>query len=279
MKLLQKRISHMSFSYLKAVVFDWAGTVVDHGSLAPMGAFVEAFAEFGVAVTIPEARIPMGIAKRPHVAALFAMPRIAAEWQRVHGKVPGEAEIDAVYEVFVPRNIAVAADYADLIPGAAETAAALRAVGLRIGSTTGYTREIMARITPRAAAQGFTADAMACTGDAPAGRPTPYLLWRVLTELEIYPAWASVKVDDTEVGIAEGVHGGAWSVGVAVTGNVFGLSLADSQALAPEDFARRRAAGIDRLKAAGAHYVIDGVADLLPVLFEIEGRLARGERP
>jgi len=41
----------------------------------------------------------------------------------------------------------------------------------------------------------------------------------------------------------------------------------------------RRAAAIDRLNAAGAHYVIDGVADLMPVLFEIEGRLARGERP
>ena len=36
--------------HLKAVIFDWAGTVVDHGSLAPMGAFVETFAEFGLAV-------------------------------------------------------------------------------------------------------------------------------------------------------------------------------------------------------------------------------------
>ena len=32
--------------HLKAVVFDWAGTMVDHGSLAPMGVFVEVFSEF-----------------------------------------------------------------------------------------------------------------------------------------------------------------------------------------------------------------------------------------
>ena len=56
--------------HVKAVIFDWAGTVVDYGSLAPMGAFVETFAEFGVAITIDEARGPMGMAKRPHIAAL-----------------------------------------------------------------------------------------------------------------------------------------------------------------------------------------------------------------
>jgi phosphonoacetaldehyde hydrolase len=272
-------MNDMSLTHLKAVVFDWAGTVVDYGSRAPMGAFVDAFEEFDVAVTIAEARIPMGMAKRPHVAALLAMPRIAAAWEARHGHAPGEADIDAVYEVFVPKNIAVAADHADLIPGAAETAAAIRALGLKIGSTTGYTREIMDRILPRAAEQGFTADAMACTGDAPQGRPSPFLMWRVLTELESYPAWRAVKVDDTEVGVAEGTNAGAWSIGVAVTGNVFGLSAEETEALAPADFVARRAAAIDRLNAAGAHYVIDGVADLMPVLFEIEGRLARGERP
>ncbi|GAB0113153.1 phosphonoacetaldehyde hydrolase [Acidisoma sp. C75] len=269
----------MPFTHLRAVVFDWAGTVVDFGSRAPMGAFVEAFAAFNVAITIAEARIPMGMAKRPHVAALLAMPRIAAAWAARHGQRPGEAEIDAVYEVFVPKNIAVAADYADLIPGAAEAAAAIRAQGAKIGSTTGYTREIMAQILPRAAAQGFTADAIACTGDAPEGRPSPFLMWRVLAELGCYPAGRAVKIDDTEVGVAEGIHAGAWSIGVAVTGNAFGLSAEEAAALAPADFAERRAAAASRLHAAGAHYVIDGVADLMPVLFEIEGRLARGERP
>ncbi|MCS0500875.1 phosphonoacetaldehyde hydrolase [Ancylobacter mangrovi] len=269
----------MSLSHLKAIVFDWAGTVVDFGSLAPMGAFVEAFGEFDVEISIDEARVPMGMAKRPHVAALLAMPRVAAEWQRVHGHAPTEADIDAVYAVFVPKNLAVAASFADLIPGAAETAAALRAAGVKIGSTTGYTREIMAKITPRAAEQGFAADAMACTGDVPDGRPTPFLMWKVLTDLQVYPAWSVVKVDDTEVGIGEGLNCGAWTVGVAVTGNVFGLSRGDTAALSPEAFVERRAKAVEKLTSAGAHYVIDGVADLLPVLAAISGRLARGERP
>jgi phosphonoacetaldehyde hydrolase len=266
-------------AHLKAVIFDWAGTMVDHGSLGPMGVFVEAFAEFGVKITIEEARQPMGIAKRPHVAALLAMPRIAEEWQRVRGAAPTEADIDAVYDVFVPKNIAVASRFADLVPGAADMAATLRGLGLKIGTTTGYTREIMNEIVPVAARQGFAPDSMACTGDAPDGRPTPFLIYKTLLDLAVWPASTCIKVDDTEVGIAEGLNAGCWTVGVAVTGNVFGLSLADTRALAPDAFAAARAGAAAKLQGAGAHYVIDGVADILPVVHEIEGRLARGERP
>ena len=132
------------FRYLKAVVFDWAGTMVDHGSLAPMGVFVEAFARFGIELTIDEARGPMGMAKRPHIAALMALPRIAEAWRRKHGRDASEADIDAVYKVFVPMNVEVAARYSDVIPGAAEAVGSLRRRGLKIGSSTGYSREIMA---------------------------------------------------------------------------------------------------------------------------------------
>ena len=267
------------FAHLKAVVFDLAGTMVDHGSLAPMGVFVEAFARFGVELTTDEARGPMGMAKRPHIEALMALPRIAAAWRARHGHPPTEADIDAVYELFVPMNVEVAARHADVIPGAAPAVDALRARGLKIGSSTGYTREIMAQVTPVAAAQGYVPDCLVCTGDTPDGRPTPFMLYRALLELAIWPAWDCIKVDDTEVGIEEGRNGGCWSVGVAVTGNLFGLSLADTRALAADAFARRREAATARLRAAGAHYVIDGVADILPVAEAIDARLGRGERP
>jgi phosphonoacetaldehyde hydrolase len=264
---------------VKAVIFDWAGTVVDYGSLAPMGAFVETFAEFGVTISIDEARGPMGVAKRPHIAAIMALPRVAQAWTKRHGHGPTDADIDAIYATFVPKNIAVAAHYATLIPGAAEVVADLRSLEVKIGSTTGYTREIMAEILPVAAAQGFKPDSLVCTGDTPDGRPTPFMLYKTLLDLKVWPAWSVIKIDDTEVGIAEGLSGGAWTVGVSVSGNCFGMSHEDAAALAPADFHERRKAAAKRLEAAGAHYVIDSVADLMPIVLKIEARLAQGERP
>jgi phosphonoacetaldehyde hydrolase len=264
---------------VKAVIFDWAGTVIDYGYLAPMGAFVETFAEFGVTISIEEARGPMGMAKRPHIAAIVALPRVAEAWTKRHGHAPTDANIDAVYAAFVPKNIAVAARYATVIPGAAEVVAELRSKGIKIGSSTGYTREIMAEILPVAASQGFKPDSLVCTGDTPDGRPTPFMLYKSLLELKIWPAWGVIKVDDTEVGIAEGINGGAWTVGVSVSGNCFGLSREDAAALAPADFQERRAVSVNKLERSGAHYVVDSVADLMPVVQAIEARLGRGERP
>jgi phosphonoacetaldehyde hydrolase len=264
---------------VKAVIFDWAGTAIDYGSLAPMGVFVETFAEFGVPISVAEAREPMGMAKRPHIAAILAQPRVADAWRKKHGRTATETDIDAIYAAFVPKNVAVAARYADVIPGVADVVGRLRRGGVKIGSTTGYTREIMAEILPVASAQGFAPDSLVCTGDTKEGRPSPLMLYRSFLDLGVWPAWGVVKVDDTEVGIAEGLNAGAWTVGVSVTGNAFGLSKDESKALSQAEFERLRAAATAKLAKAGAHYVIDSAADLIPVVETIDARLGRGERP
>jgi phosphonoacetaldehyde hydrolase len=275
-----KHVEHIKhIKHVKAVIFDWAGTVVDYGSLAPMGAFVETFEQFGVSITIDEARGPMGMAKRPHIAALMALPRVARAWADKYGHAPNEADIDAVYDVFVPKNIAVAASYSAVIPGVAEVTSALRGDDIRIGTTTGYTREIIDEIVPGAAAQGFAPDSIVCTGDTPEGRPSPYMIYKTLPALGVWRAKDAIKVDDTAVGIEEGLNGGTWTVGVAVSGNAFGMTEAQVKALPADEFASRRQAAIGKLQAAGAHYVIDSVADLMPVVYDIDARLARGERP
>jgi phosphonoacetaldehyde hydrolase len=269
----------MAETQLKAVVLDWAGTVIDHGSLAPMGAFVRAFEHFGVEITIDEARGPMGMAKRDHIRAVMHLPRVREAWRARHGALPTEVEVDRVYAIFLPMSIEVVAEHATLIDGVPEVVARLRARGLRIGSTTGYTREIMAPLLPIAAEQGYAPDSVVCAGDVAAGRPTPAMMYRTFLDLGVWPAWRVVKVDDTEVGIAEGLNAGCWTVGVAVTGNLFGLSAPDAAALPPHDFEQRRAAACRQLTRAGAHHVVDGLWDLERALDAIEGALARGERP
>ncbi|HIP78706.1 MAG TPA: phosphonoacetaldehyde hydrolase, partial [Kiloniellaceae bacterium] len=191
-------------SLVKAVIFDWAGTMIDFGSRAPMGAFVEVFGEFGVELTIAEARGPMGLPKLEHIKALGALPRVAAVWQEAHGGAPFDDDAaQRVYEIFVPLNARIVSDYAELVPGAAAMVADLRALGVKIGSTTGYTRDIMAPVLPLAAEQGYAPDNLVCAGDLPAGRPSPLMMYKCFIDLAVWPASACVKVDDTEPGIAE----------------------------------------------------------------------------
>ncbi len=267
------------FKHLRAVVFDWAGTVIDFGSHAPMGAFVELFAEEGVAITIEEARVPMGLPKWEHIHALVTAPRIAAAWTDAKGTAPTEADVDRLYARFTPMSARAARAHAELIPGVAALVTDLREAGLRIGSTTGYNRAIMAEVAPLGAAQGFAPDNLVCADDVPASRPTPLALYRTFLDLDVWPAHAVVKVDDTVPGLLEGAHAGAWTVGVLASGNEAGLTLAEWQAMGETERAavRRRVAA--RLDAAHPDYLIDTVADLREVLAAIEARLEHGERP
>ncbi len=204
----------------------------------------------------------MGLPKRAHIAAMLTQPHIAAAWTRAHGSPPDEEAIDRVYKVFVPLNVETVAKYCDLIPGTAEMVRELRARGLKIGSTTGYTRSIMERVLPLAAAQGYAPDNLVCADDLPLGRPTPMGMYKCFLDLMVFPASAVVKVDDTEPGIAEGVAAGCITVGVTLSGNDAGLTLAEFQGLSQAERAKIGKRVGAKLKAAGADYVIDTVADL-----------------
>ena len=95
----------------------------------------------------------------------------------------------------------------------------------------------------------------------------------------VWPAETVVKVDDTGVGVQEGLNAGTWTVGVAISGNACGLSLTEWQALSVDEQKAYRKKACAQLEQAGAHYVIDSVVDLLPVIDQISQRLARGEKP
>jgi phosphonoacetaldehyde hydrolase len=261
------------------VILDWAGTVVDFGCMAPAQTFIEAFEGFGITVTQPQARGPMGMAKWDHIKSILSLPEITAAWTAKHGTAWTEADVDAIYAAFTPRQAEVVAQYADPIPGALDTVAWLRGRGIKIGSTTGYPRLVMDQLTPVAKTKGYEPDAMACAGETRLGRPYPFLIYKQMLELELSPAWACVKVDDTGVGVVAGRNAGLWSVGVAATGNGVGVNHADWLALSQGERDALRAKAADPLMEAGAHYVIDGLGNLPEVIEDIEARLAKGDRP
>jgi phosphonoacetaldehyde hydrolase len=264
---------------LQAVIFDWAGTLLDYGSRAPVLAVMSVFRSFDVPVTIDEARGPMGMAKRDHLRTMLETPRIGAQWQQVHGAPADEQAIDRLYARFLETQVNFLADHATLIPGALEAVAECRRRGMKIGSTTGYTRELMEVIIPAAKRQGLEVDAMYCASDFAAGRPAPWMSFENARVLGVFPMSAIMKVDDTTVGVEEGLNAGMWSVGLAKSGNMIGLSEVEFNALEPAEQTALLASARERMAASGAHFVIDSVAELPAVLDRIEALLAQGRTP
>lgn len=257
---------------VRAVITDWAGTIVDYGSLAPITAVMETFRLQGVPITPEEARQPMGRAKRDHLATLTAMPRIAQLWRSVHGTEPTESDVDRMYHAFLPLQKQVLGSLSHVIPGVQQALSLLRTRGLKIGSTTGYTRELMTIVTAVAHDEGLDIDTVMTADDVPSGRPAPWLIFRAAEQLGVFPMSAVVAIDDTPVGIEAGRNAGAWTVAVARTGNALGLSESDARSLSGEEWSRRRRAIDEMFREAGAHFVIDSFAELPTVIPQIERR-------
>lgn len=258
------------FTELQAVIFDWAGTTVDYGSLCPARVFIEIFRRRGVELTVEEARGPMGRAKHEHIALVAALPRVAQLWERHHGRPVTPADVLDMYHEFLPLQKQILAAGSSVISGVPEVIGWLRRQGLRIGSSTGYTRELMDVVCPLAESQGFVPDVTVCSDEVPAGRPAPWLNLKVAQQLQVFPLHQIAIVDDTAVGIEAGRNAGMLTIAVSQTGNMLGLS-ADEVADLPAAILQERLKEIEtQFLSLGADYVIRSVAEL-PALLMSEG--------
>jgi phosphonoacetaldehyde hydrolase len=251
---------------IQAIIFDWAGTMIDFGSRAPVAAFQTAFERAGVPATVAEAREPMGLPKRDHIVAMLAAPRLQEAWVAAKGSAPTEADIDDLYADFQARTPDIVAAYTDLVPGALAMLVELAKREIKVGSTTGYTRAIMERVCPIARDQGYVPMNVVCADDLPEGRPGPLGMYQCFIDLRVHPPETVLKVDDTAPGIAEGVAAGCPTVGVALSGNLAGLTPPELRALSDAERYAIRKNATAQLKAAGATHVIDTVADLPALL-------------
>lgn len=264
---------------IQAVLLDWAGTTMDFGCIAPAVVFVEVFKRKQVPITMEEARAPMGAHKQVHIRKITQLDSVRARWREAHGRLPNEDDVDAMFADFVPLQLECLSTYSQLIPGALEAVETLRAKGIKIGSTTGYTTEMTAINLADAKRQGYVPDSTVSASEMPAGRPYPFMCLQNAINLQVDTVAACVKVDDTIPGVEEGLNAGMWTIGLAVSGNEVGLSLEDWQTLSEEDRQIKRDRAFKRMYQSGAHYVVDTIAEMMPCIEDIQTRIARGERP
>jgi phosphonoacetaldehyde hydrolase len=264
---------------VKAVILDWAGTTVDHGSLAPVRVLQEVFAKRGVPISEEEARRDMGVLKIDHIRKILFGTDVSARWVNAVGHEPAEADVESLFANFVPLQLECLVKYSTVIDGVAETVTRLRKRGIKIGSTTGYTRAMLEMILQPAAAQGYAPDCAVTPDDVGAGRPHPWMIFANAIRMKVEPLEATIKIGDTPVDIEEGLRAGVWTIGVARTGNMIGLSAEDFVALPEDTQITRVARAVVELGSAGAHGIVETVADCEAAIDSIEARIRSGERP
>ncbi len=264
---------------VRAVILDWAGTAVDYGCIGPTAVFTAVFKKFGIDVGPAEARRFMGLMKKDHLRGMCGLAAVSGQWRDRYGREPNEEDIDRLYAETEPMMTAVIERHADPIPGLIDTVAALRGRGVKIGSTTGYTRPMLEKLMPAAKQRGYAPDAVVCSSDVPAGRPYPWMAFLNAVRLEVYPLEAVVKIGDTLSDVEEGLNAGMWAIGLSQSGNELGLSEEEVGRLDPALLGQRLAEIERRFRSSGAHYVARGIWECLPLIDAIESRLGRGEQP
>lgn len=269
----------MPSSRIQLVVFDWAGTIIDFGSCVPAATFVEVFKTHGVSVTTEEARRPMGTHKRDHLLAMLGDPDIGARWRARHGRDWTSADVDVLYQEIMPLQLARIDEHDTLVPHLLECANWLRRQGIRIGGSTGYFHAAARKCLDAAARQGFTLDASFCGDDVKVGRPAPWMIYRVMETLDIYPPDCVLKIGDTLIDIEEGHNAGVWSVAVTSSSSEMGLTLEQYQELSATECQSRLAAVSDKFRTAKPHAIIETLAEIPALVEDLNRRLGRGERP
>lgn len=258
---------------LRAVILDLAGTVVDYGSCAPAFAFVELFARHQIKVTATQARTPMGLQKKDHIRAIAGMPDVCEQMEKIKGRSWAEADIEDLYKEFIPLQLDILPRHGKLIPGTLEAVEFFRSQGMKIGVTTGYNREMLERVLEEASKQGLRPDSAVCASDVAGGRPAPWMIFRSMEILGVFPPAAVVKIGDTIPDVEDGLNAGAWSIGVTKTGNMLGLSEEEVARMPTAELANRLKEAEILMHQAGAHYVVGGIEGSIAVINQINARL------
>ncbi|MBI2666079.1 phosphonoacetaldehyde hydrolase [Candidatus Woesearchaeota archaeon] len=232
---------------------------------------------------------------------------VVERWTEQFGKAPQKDDAEGIFSLFISAQIKCLPKYTDLIPGTLETVEYCRKLGLKIGSTTGYmgndapTYNMMTILLKEAEKLGYVPDVSVCaTGhvaergwergkwnqrwkeskvNLPQARPAPWMCLENAKRMNIYPFYKCVKVDDTVDGISEGVNAGMWTIGLIKTSSDMGLTEAEVNALPKQELEKRLKLNYDKMKEAGANYIVDGIWNVPEKIEEIQRLVKYGGRP
>lgn len=248
---------------ITCVIMDWAGTAIDYGCFAPLHAFLKVFTdEKDIKISYRQAREPMGLLKIDHIRAILMMPEVSKKFYEEYQRNWTEQDVTQMYQSFEKHLFGSLRNFTTPIPGVLETMDKLREMGICIGSTTGYTAEMMAIVRPEAEKKGYRVDNLVTPDGLPLGRPAPFMIYKNMIDLAIPSVDQVVKVGDTIADIREGKNAKVKSVGIIIGSNEMGLTLEEFSNLSVEEQTTLKEEVRARMKNAGADKILESITDL-----------------
>lgn len=264
---------------VKAVIFDWAGTIIDFGCMAPVDALIELFRKRNIILSVTDARRNMGMEKKAHLSSILETETIISQWRNIYNNKPGLNDLEALYAEFEPSLISSVKKFSKPIHGVLELFKDLRKRKIAIGSTTGYPENIMKELVPVAREHGLIPDSIVNSSEVPSGRPYPWMCYLNAIRLGVYPMWQMIKIGDTLADIYEGLNAGMWTIGIILSGNEIGLTEEELEKTDKDEISRLQLLAKQKMKKAGAHYTANDISECEHIIYEIGQRISKGERP
>ena len=252
---------------IEAVVFDWAGTTVDYGSLAPVIAFKKAFKNAGIELSDEDIRRDMGMAKWDHIGKILQLDDVKQRWTDKYSTLPTDDDRKKIYADFQTSLLHYLREYTELKSGVLKTFNYLKEYGIKVATTTGYTAEMMKIVRDKAAESGYTPDLVVTSEDVNGqGRPSPAMIQLIMKKFNIDDPKKIIKVGDTLVDIEEGQNAGVKTVGIVEGSSLMGLSQVSFEELDNEEQITKINEVKRKFDSANADFVIDNIFDLVQII-------------
>ena len=265
---------------VKGVIFDWAGTTIDYGCMAPVYVIQSLFKLKGVNVTNDQIRKDMGLLKIEHLRQIIKIPSVRLQIEAKEGApLQDEKYLQSIFVSFETEIKKILPNFSDPVPNLPEVLSFLKKNQLLIGSTTGYTKEMMDIVTPIAKSKGYSPDFWITSSQVKNGRPYPWMIYHNAEALGFNELHKVIKVGDTASDIQEGINAGCWTVGILEGSSKVGLSLKERTQISPHELQILK----DKAKSVylknKADFIIDSIKDLPETIELISHKIAGGDRP
>ncbi len=256
---------------IRAVIFDWAGTLVDYGSQAPVFSMKDAFEQLNFHIDESQIRRDLGLTYRLHIKKLLLE---LVDWETdtsYYTSKRMEHMIEQIHAYFLQRMAQHSATISEPKTDLENVISFLREEGIRFATTCGYPKPLLAKLLAGTTKFGFNPKVNITPEDTRGvGQPAPAMIKKAMKKLRVRNPRSVVKVGDSLNDIREGKAAGVITIGVVDGSNLIGLSQEDFEHLSFAKQNSLRNQALQQFKAAGADYVVNNLKELTQIIKHID---------